>query len=112
MTDVENRCEHNAEHLAELRERMASNDQEHESFRRRLNDHDEKMNCLIDLTCSVKSLAVSMDQTRRTVEKIDQRVEAIENEPADKWKKIAFEIVKITVAALVGAALLKLGIGN
>ena len=108
---MENQCEYNTEHLAELRERMASNDQEHESFRRRLNDHDEKMNCLIDLTGSVKSLAVSMDQTRRTVEKIDKRVEAIEREPADKWKKIGFEIVKITVAALLGAVLMKIGIG-
>ena len=108
---MDNQCKYNAEHLAGLRERMASNDKEHESFRRRLHEHDEKMDCLIDLAGSVKSLAVSMDQTRRTVEKIDQRVEAIEREPADKWKKTAFEIVKITVAALAGAVLLKLGIG-
>ena len=109
---MDNQCAYNAEQLAELRERMASNDQEHESFRRRLRDHDDKVNCLIELTGSVKSLAVSMDQTRRTVEKIDQRVEAIEHEPADKWKKMGFEIVKLIAAALVGAALLKLGVGG
>ena len=109
---MDNQCSYNAEQLSELRERMASNDQEHESFRRRLNDHDEKMNCLIDLTGSVKSLAVSMDQTRRTVEKIDKRVEAIEHEPADKWKKMGFEIVKLIAAALIGAALMKLGFGG
>lgn len=91
---------------------MASNDKEHESFRRRLNDHDDKMNCLIELTGSVKSLAVSMDQTRRTVEKIDKRVEAIEHEPADKWKKASFEVIKLIIAALVGAALMKIGIGG
>ena len=108
---MDNQCGYNAQQLTELRERMASNDQEHESFRRRLNDHDSKMNCLIELTGSVKSLAVSMDQTRKTVEKIDKRVEAIEREPADKWKKIGFEIVKLVTAALVGAALLKFGIG-
>lgn len=109
---VDNQCSYNAQQLAELRERMASNDQEHESFRRRLRDHDEKVNCLIELTGSVKSLAVSMDQTRRTVEKIDKRVEAIEREPADKWKKITFEAVKLISAALIGAVLLKLGIGS
>lgn len=98
------------EHLAELRERMASNDKEHESFRRRLRDHDDKVNCLIELTGSVKSLAVSMEQTRRTVEKIDKRVEIIEREPADKWKRIGFEVVKLAVAAIVGAALAKFGI--
>lgn len=98
------------EHLAELRERMASNDKEHESFRRRLRDHDDKVNCLIELTGSVKSLAVSMEQTRRTVEKIDKRVEIIEREPADKWKRICFEVVKLAVAAIVGAALAKFGI--
>lgn len=109
---MDNQCAYNAEQLAELRERMASNDQEHESFRRRLKDHDEKVNCLIELTGSVKSLAVSMDQTRRTVEKIDKRVEAIEHEPADKWKKISFEAVKLIAAALIGAVLIKLGIGG
>ena len=109
---VDKQCGYNSEQLAELRERMASNDQEHESFRRRLRDHDEKVNCLIELTGSVKSLAVSMDQTRRTVEKIDKRVEAIEREPADKWKKITFEAVKLISAALIGAALLKFGIGG
>lgn len=100
------------EHLAELRERMASNDKEHESFRRRLRDHDDKVNCLIELTGSVKSLAVSMEQTRRTVEKIDKRVEIIERAPADKWKQIGFEIMKIVAAALVGAALVKIGISG
>ena len=109
---MDNQCGYNAEQVAELRERMASNDKEHESFRRRLRDHDDKVNCLIELTGSVKSLAVSMDQTRRTVEKIDKRVEAIEHEPSDKWKKITFEAVKLIVAALIGAALLKFGIGG
>ena len=109
---VDNHCCHNTEQLTELRERMASNDQEHESFRRRLRDHDEKVNCLIELTGSVKSLAVSMDQTRRTVEKIDKRVEAIEHEPAEKWKKITFEAIKLVTAALIGAVLLKFGIGG
>lgn len=102
---MEKQCEHNTEHLNDLRERMASNDKEHESFRRRLNDHDEKMNCLIDLAGSVKSLAVSMDQTRRTVEKIDQRVEAIENEPGDKYKKLTFEIIKYVILAIAGVIL-------
>ena len=96
--------------LKKLREEMAANDMEHESFRRRLREHDEQINAIHQLTTTVSQLAQAMNATKETVEKIDRRVEQIENEPGEKWKKISFEIIKGVALAAVGAALAYFGI--
>ena len=98
------------EDIKELRAEMAANNKEHESFRRRLHEHDEQINAIHTLATSVEKLAEAMNQTKMTVEKIDRRVEAIENEPADKWKKISFEVIKTIVVLRVGAALAYFGV--
>lgn len=103
-------CLMHDEDIKALRADMAANDKEHESFRRRLHEHDEQINAIHTLATSVEKLADAMNETKKTVEKIDRRVEDIEKEPADKWKKIGFEIVKAVVVALVGAALMYFGI--
>lgn len=107
---MEKFCIMHDEDIKNLREDMAANDKEHESFRRRLHEHDEQINAIHTLATSVEKLADAMNETKKTVEKIDRRVEDIEREPADKWKKIGFEIVKAIVVALVGAALMYFGI--
>jgi predicted phage tail protein len=107
---MEKFCIMHDEDIKTLREDMAANDKEHESFRRRLHEHDEQINAIHTLATSVEKLADAMNETKKTVEKIDRRVEDIEREPADKWKKITFEVVKAIVVALVGAALMYFGI--
>lgn len=107
---MEKFCIMHDEDIKTLREDMAANDKEHESFRRRLHEHDEQINAIHTLATSVEKLADAMNETKKTVEKIDRRVEDIEREPADKWKKISFEVVKAIVVALVGAALMYFGI--
>ena len=96
--------------IKDLRAEMAANEKEHESFRRRLHEHDEQINAIHQLTATVGQLAQAMNDTKKTVEKIDRRVETIENEPADKWKKISFEVIKTIVVLLVGAALAYFGV--
>lgn len=98
------------EDIKSLREGAAANDKEHESFRRRLHEHDEQINAIHQLTVAVSKLAEGVAETKRTVDKIDRRVEAIEKEPGEKWKKMAFEVVKAVVLACVGAALAYFGL--
>lgn len=103
-------CMEHDRDLKKLREDMAAAEREHESFRRRLREHDEQINAIHQLTVTVGQLAQAMNDTKRTVEKIDRRVEEIENEPAENWKKICFEVVKGVVLAVVGAALMYFGL--
>lgn len=103
-------CMEHDRDLKQLCADMAANEREHESFRRRLHEHDEQINAIHQLTATVGQLAQAMNDTKKTVEKIDRRVEEIEKEPADKAKKIVFEVIKCVVLALVGAMLAYFGI--
>ena len=83
----------------------------HEEFARRIEAEEQRQNHrlselegtikqLNELTVAVKELATSMSAMQATLEKQGQRLEAIEKEPADNWKKAVW----IIVAALIGFA--------
>ena len=100
------------EQYAGVKASLASNDTEHSSFRRRLDEHDEKIEKLQQtqillerLTNAVNSLTTSMVDMKTTLQSVDRRVSEIEKEPADKWKKLTWKIVELVAAAVVGAAL-------
>ena len=114
---MDQHCQHNDELIAELREKVASNDQERTSFRRRLNEHH-------DLLPEQKGIRLALERQGNTLEtqgktplrietrldKSDKRIEAIENEPAERWRAVVKQAITLLVAAAVGAVLMKLGI--
>ena len=103
------------EQYAEVKAELASNGTEHGSFRRRLDEHDDKIAILqqtqiqlVKLTNAVNNLATGVGELKTTVQRVDSRVAALEQEPADKWKKITWEIIKAVVMAVVGAGIVLL----
>ncbi len=101
----------NEEQVIALREEMAANNKEHEAFNRRLKEHDQKLGQLNDLTVAISRLTDAnvnntkvLEQVKGTVQRLDARLESIEHEPGERWKKITFEIVKYLVLAAIGAA--------
>lgn len=103
------------EQYAEVKAKLASNETEHGSFRRRLDEHDDKIAILqqtqiqlVNLTNAVNNLATGVGELKTTVQRVDSRVAALEQEPADKWKKITWEIIKAVVMAVVGAGIVLL----
>ncbi len=95
----------------EMSNTLAKNEQEHKSFRRRLDELEkdvQKQNGIL-LTLqkqgdAIENMAKTLGDVKTTVESIDKRVDSIEREPADKWKKIMFEVVKYIVLAALGVA--------
>ena len=92
-------------------EQTAANKAEHESFKRRLKDLEdggkERTEMLLAIQRqgdAIQSMDKKMDGISASVGRVEKRVDEIEKEPADKWKKISFEIVKYVVLAVVGAA--------
>ena len=102
----------NEEQYAEVKASLASNDTEHGSFRRRLDEHDEKIDKLqqtqiqlVNLTNAVNNLATGVGELKTTVQRVDSRVAALEQEPADKWKKATAKVLELILAAAVGYAI-------
>ena len=99
----------NEEQYADIKGRLMANDKEHESYNRRLSDHDEHLERLDNtyvllerLTSSVNNLSSGMGDLKIAVQGVDKRVAALETEPADKWKKTSYEVLKYIVLAVVG----------
>ena len=102
----------NDEQYAEIIGALRANEQEHSSYNRRLHEHDEKIDKLqqtqvqlANLTNAVNNLASGIGEVKTAVQNVDKRVGELEREPADKWKKITWEIVKAVVMAAVGAGI-------
>lgn len=100
MDDFITRVEHNA--FAEMVE--AENDRQNH----RIKELEDNIKQIQQLTVSVEKMAVNMENMvksqndmTRSLEKQGARLDAIEKEPAQKWKNAVW----IVVAGLIGAAL-------
>ena len=77
---------------------------------RRLDIVEGKLENLADLTSSVKLLAANMEAMAKEQAKIGQRLDDLEDEPADKWKKAVWIVITALIAAAVGYFLKGVGI--
>ena len=84
------------EELAALK---ASNESDHKSYQRRLNALD-----IQNISNAQQNILSTINSIDGKVDKLGKRIDVIEREPGDKWKKLAFEIVKYVVLAAVGVA--------
>lgn len=94
----------NEEQYASIRADLARNEQEHESYNRRLHEHDEAIRELQTtqiqierLTNAVNNLSEGVRDMKTTVQRVDQRVADLEKRPLERWQKIGFEILKWAV---------------
>lgn len=80
----------------------------HDEFARRIEDEENRQNHrltiledkignLSELTASVKVLASNMERMVKEQEKISTRLDAIEAEPAENWKKAVWLIVAAAI---------------
>lgn len=87
--------------------------EEHEAVISRIDAEDSRQNQRIEkledavqniakLTVSVEKLAVNMDRMVREQEKTANRLTALEQEPADNWRKAVWVILTALIGAAVG----------
>ena len=88
---------------------LRANDKEHESYNRRLHEHDEAIRELQQtqiqlerLTNAVNNLTAGIGEVKTAVQGVDRRVADLEREPADKWKKATWKVIELLLAATVG----------
>ena len=96
------------EELAALK---ASNEADHKSYQRRLDALEDAQHQQTRMLLDIQNISNAQQNILSTinridgkVDKLDKRISVIEREPGDKWKKLAFEIVKYIVLAAVGVA--------
>lgn len=92
-------------------EETAFNEAEHDSFKRRIDALEKggqtQSEILITLqrqADNIETMNEKIDTVATSVEHVAERVTVIEKEPADKWKKMTFEVIKCFVLAAAGVA--------
>lgn len=99
----------NEEQYAEVVAQLASNETEHKSFRRRLEEHDallrEQNKIVVAIekqSNAIETMNKSMGRVESKVDSLSGRVDAMEKEPGEKWKKVTWEILKYVLLAIAG----------
>ena len=99
----------NEEQYAEVVAKLASNETEHKSFCRRLDEHDallrEQNKIVVAIekqSNAIETMNTSMGRVEKKVDSLSGRVDAMEKEPGEKWKKVSWEILKYVLLAIAG----------
>ena len=99
----------NEEQYAEVVAKLASNETEHKSFCRRLDEHDallrEQNKIVVAIekqSNAIETMNKSMSRVESNVDSLSGRVDAMEKEPGEKWKKVSWEILKYVLLAIAG----------
>ena len=90
----------------------AANKAEHDSFKRRLNSLEEAGKERTEMLLAIQRIGDAQETVvekvagiATSVEGVEKRLDEIEKEPGNNAKKLAFEIVKYIVLAIVGAVI-------
>jgi hypothetical protein len=99
----------NDDQYTDIHAQLVANEIEHKEIKRRLDNHAEALKkqgeILILLerqSNAIERMGRALDRVEKAVESVDSRVGEIEKEPADKWKKTSWEILKYVLLAIVG----------
>ena len=101
----------NEDQYSDIHAQLVANEVEHKEIKRRLDNHAEALKkqgeILILLerqSNAIERMGRALDRVEMAVESVDGRVAEIEKEPAEKWKKTSWEILKYVILAIAAAA--------
>lgn len=95
----------------EFEERGKRIDDENNRQNHRIDRLEKMSEQLTDMAASIKTMAVTMQGMQREQERQGQRLEKIEQEPADNWNKLVYTVIAMLATAAVTWILAKGGIG-
>lgn len=77
---------------------------------KRLENLEDTTQRINDLVVSIKELSVNMSAMQTTLKTLTDRLTAIEEEPAQNWKKAVWIVLAAMIGAAVGAGLRSIGL--
>lgn len=77
-------------------------EQRAKSNSRRLDDVEKHLDNMNDLIRAVHDVATEVKYMRQDLDKLNSKVEVIENKPAKRWETIATTALTVIVSAVIG----------
>lgn len=94
----------------EMAVKLAGVDQRTRSNTRRIEDLEKDHEALNRLATAVEVMAAKQTTMSHSVDKLSEKVEALEQEPGKRWKFVVEKAIYIVVAAVVGFLLARVGL--
>ena len=94
----------------EYEERIGRIDDENNRQNKRLDNLEKVVDKITDLTSSIREMTISLGSMQKELEKQGQRLEAIEDEPAEKWRTLTKTVLTVIVSAVIGYLLARGGL--
>lgn len=95
----------------EFAERLVAVESRSKSNMHRLDAMEKQTAALNTLTTAVAVMAEKVETTGKSVAGLREDVQEIKQRPAKRWDAVVGQVVSLLVAALVGYALARLGLG-
>lgn len=73
-------------------------------------EHEKRIKALEKIYITIEKMATELVELRKSTNEISQRLNLIEQEPANKWKNITSYILTAIVGAIVTYVLVKIGL--
>lgn len=102
MEDVISRKEHE-----EFARRM---EDEHKRVNHRLNDLEDTVRQIGELTASVEKLALSVESMAKSQTKQEDRLEELESRDGKMWRKVSGYVLTTVIGAVLTFVLMQIGI--
>lgn len=102
MEDVISRKEHE-----EFARRM---EDEHKRVNHRLNDLEDTVRQIGELTASVEKLALSVESMAKSQTKQEDRLEELESRDGKMWRKVSSYVLTTVIGAVLTFVLMQIGI--
>lgn len=95
--------------------------EEHEEFKRRMEDEHKRINHRIgeledtvrqigELTASVHQLAKSVEEMAKSQKRQEDRLEELEGRDGEKWRQVSGYVVTLLIGAILTFVLMQIGI--
>lgn len=90
----------------EYLEKLIETESRSKSNTKRLDDHDKKLEDIHELTYAVKELANETKLMREDVNKMDSRLNVLEEKPLKEYEETKAQVIKQVVSFIVGIILM------
>lgn len=93
-------------------ERIAALEARAKSNTRRIDKLEKSTDALNRLATSVEVMAIKQDQVVQAVDRLDEKVDAIEQKPGKRWDGLADKVVLAVATAFITFLLARLGVAG
>ena len=89
--------------------KLGAVDDENHRQNERLKKLEDVVEKISEIAASVQLLAQNVATMTKELERQGKRLEAIENEPADKWRKLTWLVITAVAGGIIGWILSRIG---